>query len=45
MNQKTTIDQIADRANQLTGSMSHGQACFAACREMGIEESELPNIG
>lgn len=36
------IEQIADRANQLSGSMSHGQACFAACREMGVEESEVP---
>lgn len=39
---KATIEQIADRANQLSGSMSHGQACHAACREMGVEESEVP---
>lgn len=40
-NMKATIEQIADRANQLSGSMSHGQACYAACREMGVEESEV----
>jgi hypothetical protein len=42
-NMKATIEQIADRANQLSGSMSHGQACHAACREMGVEESEVPS--
>jgi len=41
-NMKATIEQIADRANQLSGSMSHGQACHAACIEMGVEKSEVP---
>ena len=36
------IEHIANRANQLSGSMSHGQACFAACIEMGVEKSEVP---
>ena len=39
---KATIEQIADRANQLSGLMSHGEACWAACREMGVEECEVP---
>ena len=39
---KATIEQIADRANQLSGSMSRGNACYAACLEMGVEESEVP---
>lgn len=43
-NMKATIEQITDRANQLSGSMSHGQACYAACREMGVEESEVPTV-
>lgn len=38
---KITIEQIADRANQFSASMSHGHACFAACREMGVPESEV----
>ncbi len=38
---KTNIEQIADRANQLSGAMSHGQACQSACREMGIADSDL----
>ena len=37
-------ENIARRALQLTGSMSHGQACFAACREAGIDESEVAAI-
>lgn len=41
---KATIEQIADRANPLSGSMSHAQACYAACREMGVEESEVPSV-
>jgi hypothetical protein len=43
-NMKATIEQIAERANQLSGSMSHGNACYAACREMGVEESEVPAV-
>lgn len=39
---EATIEQIVDRANQLSGLMSHGNACFAACREMGVEKSEVP---
>ena len=39
-----SVEQIADRANQLTGSMSHGQACFAPCREMGHEEYEVAAV-
>jgi hypothetical protein len=38
---KATIDQIANRANELSGSMSHGNACFAACKEFEVEPSEL----
>jgi hypothetical protein len=38
---KTNIEQIARRANELSGSMSHGQACYAACRELGVEEDEV----
>ena len=38
------IEQIVSRAKELAGSMSHGEACFAACREMGVEESELAAI-
>lgn len=41
-NMKATIEQIADRANQLSGSMSHSQACHFACIEMGVEKSEVP---
>ena len=37
----STLEQIANRARQLAVSMSHGDACFAACREMGIEASEV----
>jgi hypothetical protein len=36
-----SIEQIANRANELSGSMSHGQACYAACQEFEIVESEL----
>lgn len=38
------ISKITDRAIQLSVSMSHGQACYAACREMGIKESEIPAL-
>lgn len=24
--------------------MSHGNACYAACREMGVEECEVPSV-
>lgn len=24
--------------------MSHGQACYSACRELGVEESEVPTV-
>ena len=37
----STLEQIANRARQFAVSMSHGDACFAACREMGIEASEV----
>jgi len=40
----TTIEQIVSRAKQLAFSMSHGHACFAACRELGVEESEVASI-
>lgn len=36
-----TIEQISNRAEQLTASMSHGQACFAACRELAVSEDEV----
>jgi hypothetical protein len=40
---KTTmcIESIAARASQLETSMSHGKACFLACREAGVEEMEV----
>ena len=40
----TPIEQIVSRAKQLAFSMSHGHACFAACRELGVEESEVASI-
>jgi hypothetical protein len=40
----TPIEQIVRRAKELAGSMSHGFACFAACREMGVEESEVAAV-
>lgn len=41
---KTPIEQIANRANQLSGSMSHGQACHTACLEFGYEGSESATL-
>ena len=38
------IKQIVNRAKELAGSMSHGEACFAACREMGVEESQVAAV-
>ena len=38
---KMNIEQIADRANELSLSMGHGYACFTACREAGVPESEV----
>lgn len=38
------IENVVARANQLSGLMSHGQACYAACREMGVEEAEVPAV-
>ena len=43
-NKTTPIAEIVKRANELAGSMSHGQACFLACQEMGIEASEVAAI-
>ena len=37
------MERIADRANELTGSVSHGHACYMACREAGIPEAEVPS--
>ena len=43
-NKSTPIAEIVKRANELSGSMSHGQACFLACQEMGIEASEVAAV-
>lgn len=40
---KTEIEIIADRAAELAATLSHGQACFLACREAGIPEAEVPS--
>lgn len=36
------LKNIALRAAQLEGLLTHGQACFAACREAGIQEQDIP---
>ncbi len=35
------IDKIADRANQLTATMSHGLACYHACLEFDVPADEI----
>lgn len=36
------LDQIVARADQLALVMSHGHACYAACRELGVPEEDVP---